>query len=117
MGHFDVQDLCRDACRRLDSRDGSRFAGSGRGGLCCPRVSLSWSVPGRLPGAKGDTLASIVAAQLGQVHDLAATYDMIVAQNPHAFVQADPNRLIAGKVLTFGAGQHSGSRRDDIYFF
>ena len=66
---------------------------------------------------KGDTLASIVAAQLGQVHDLAATYDMIVAQNPHAFVQADPNRLIAGKVLTFGAGQHSGSRRDDIYFF
>ena len=65
---------------------------------------------------KGDTLASIVAAQLGQVHDLDATYDMIVAQNPHAFVQADPNRLIAGKVL-IGAVQHSGSRRDDIYFF
>ena len=66
---------------------------------------------------KGDTLASIVATQLGQVHDLAATYDMIVAENPHAFVKADPNRLIAGKVLTFGASQHTGSRRDDIYFF
>ena len=71
----------------------------------------------RAATSKGGHTCIHCSGTLGQVHDLAATYDMIVAQNPHAFVQADPNRLIAGKVLTFGAGQHSGSRRDDIYFF
>ena len=66
---------------------------------------------------RGDTLSSIVHAHFGTVSNLQEIFQSIVARNPHAFAQSDPNQLIAGQTLFLEHSSSSGSRHDDIYFF
>ena len=66
----------------------------------------------------GDTLARIVAQQFGHVADPQDLYGQIVALNPRAFVDGNPNKLLSGVTLNFsGAGAIMRNSRDEIFFF
>ena len=66
----------------------------------------------------GDTLARIVAQHYGYVPNQQDLFSQIVAQNPHAFVGGNPNRLLSGVTINLsGADLGSGNGDDEIYFF
>ena len=65
----------------------------------------------------GDTLAAIVARHFGEVENLNYLFSEIISANPRAFVNGDPNKLLAGSTLVLNVTRMIPRGLDEIYFF
>ena len=66
----------------------------------------------------GDTLGRIVDQHYGYTPNQQELFRQIIVQNPHAFVEGNPNKLLSGMKLNLpGALSVSGNSSDEIYFF
>ena len=66
----------------------------------------------------GDTLARIVTQHYGDVANPQDLYSQIVALNPRAFVDGNPDKLLSGVTLKLSGSQViQRDSRDEIFFF
>ena len=66
----------------------------------------------------GDTLAGIVSKHFGEIENRKFFYTEIISANPLAFVNGDPNKLLAGSTLILDfALPVFRDDFDEIYFF
>ena len=67
--------------------------------------------------ARGETLLGVLRSRYDGIAHMQQLVRQVVADNPSAFHGGSPDRMIAGKTLTFPVARHGPTTADDIYLF